>query len=153
MSNKSKVVILLAIPVILYVAVCWKSLYYRLYIKPNFVKQTYSPPDYLVGKWKGKARVIVTWCKTDSIDIDFEIKKDGSINCRVADTSLLNAGLYPTTFPDKMPWVDKIKWLIKGDCENEIIKAEGIKRNGMGIGFLYNKEMILSTEESVVLEN
>ncbi|MFA5239341.1 MAG: M56 family metallopeptidase [Phycisphaerae bacterium] len=95
----------------------------------------FNVPSEFTGHWKGRAMIIVNWCKQRWLSIDIEIKPDGTVAGQVGDSMLKNA-----IFKPNRSWLGKklnIKtdWMIRGDLIGPIVKNEDIKREYINLLF------------------
>ena len=48
------------------------------------------PLPGMIGRWEGKTKIIVTWCKQDKLSLSLRILSDGEVGGRIGDATVEN---------------------------------------------------------------
>ena len=99
------------------------------------------PPAKIIGHWTGKGKIIVSWCRQDSLPVDMEIHKDGTVSGTIGDAPIrkgqfrLNSGF--------LRFLGNSTYLVEADLEGALVAGENISRNHITL-FLDFKNGLLS---------
>jgi hypothetical protein len=91
------------------------------------------PAEY-IGHWKGRGKIIVNWTKQQWLDINIEIKSDGTVTGQVGDSQLANAVVKLRDWLTRK-FNPESNWMIRGDLSGSIIKDENITREYINLLF------------------
>ncbi len=80
------------------------------------------------GHWKGKGKIIVTWCKQKQLKFDIRIDKKGKISGKVGDAIITKGKIYSNFLG-----VLNRDYVIEVELKGDILKTEKIKRAKMKI--------------------
>ncbi|NOX88537.1 MAG: hypothetical protein GXO77_05890 [Calditrichaeota bacterium] len=84
------------------------------------------PGSQLRGRWVGKGKIIVDWCKQDSLSFDFVIHEDGKISGKIGDAQIKKGKLRLNSF--LLNFLGNSQYLLEAELEGPLVKAEGIER-------------------------
>ena len=91
-------------------------------------------PAEFVGHWKGQSKIIVNWTKQQWLDIDIDIKQDGTVTGQVGDSQLKN-GVFKLRDWLTRTFNPKSIWMVRGDLIGPVIKNENIQREYINLLF------------------
>jgi len=97
--------------------------------------RTSQPPELeqCIGQWQGRGKVIVLWCKLDSIDVDVTIDSGGNVHGTIGDATVKEAEL------GRRSWIMRRlgnhNYLIRARLDGFLVEAEGIRRDGVWFMF------------------
>jgi hypothetical protein len=94
-----------------------------------------SIAETVQGSWAGSAHAVVVWVNHTQIDVRLDIAPDGSVTGTVGDATLVDARLRSgrSEIERSLGWGRDYR--IHGNLDGDIIKAEGIHRDGVDIVF------------------
>ena len=87
------------------------------------------------GHFAGKAEIIVSWCKQDSLAFDLFIHKDGNVSGKAGEATIVSGKVKPNKFGSG-------EFIIDAVLEGYVVKNENIKRQSIKIIFNYDGEKI-----------
>ncbi|MBN2344827.1 MAG: hypothetical protein JXO51_00445 [Candidatus Aminicenantes bacterium] len=90
-----------------------------------------SPPQALLGKWRGEGKIIVSWCKQKQIAVELEIRPDRTVRGRIGDAELENAVIAPNSW--LLVWLGNPEYAVEARLNGPLVKAEDIRRNSLVI--------------------
>ena len=88
-----------------------------------------QPTNELKGHFSGKAEIIVSWCKLDSLAFDLYID-DSDISGSIGDAKIIEGKVKENT-------LGSTKYIIEAKLNGYIVKKENIKRESIKIPFNY----------------
>lgn len=94
-----------------------------------------APPDALVGRWSGSARIVVDFCAADSVPLALSIQSDGTVAGRVGDAELVDATYARNRGPIGRLFKVKTDSIIQGRLVGPLVAAESIERDSIDIPF------------------
>lgn len=97
-------------------------------------------PPGTVGRWEGDARIVVNWTKQRTLHVALTVAPDGTVTGTVGDAVLRNGRLKANRGPIGRTLNLKTDYIITGDLEGPVIKAEDIVRSGVNIPFNLTEE-------------
>ena len=89
-----------------------------------------QPTNELKGHFSGKAEIIVSWCKLDSLAFDLFIDDSDIVSGSVGDAKIIKGKVKKNTF-------GSTKYIIEAELDGYIVKKENIKRKSIKIPFNY----------------
>jgi hypothetical protein len=84
----------------------------------------------MTGAWTGDARIVVNWTKERTLQVAVTIQPDGSVSGTIGDARLRDGRLEPNRTAIGRALHIKTDWIIRGSLDGDIIKGEGIRREG-----------------------
>jgi hypothetical protein len=87
----------------------------------------------MTGAWTGDARIAVNWTNARTLHVAVTIEADGTAAGTIGDATLRNGRLEPNRTTIGRALHIKTDWIIKGSLDGDVIKAEGIRRDGVMI--------------------
>jgi hypothetical protein len=85
----------------------------------------------MAGAWAGEARIVVNWTKERTLRVAVTIAPDGSVTGTIGDATLRDGRLETNRTAIGRALHIKTDWIIKGSLDGDVIKAEGIRRDGV----------------------
>ena len=82
----------------------------------------------MAGAWSGNAEIFVNWTAQRSLPVKLTIAPDRSVIGTIGDATLRNGRFESTRNALERAVHEKTDWVVKGDLEGDVIKAEGIRR-------------------------
>ena len=83
------------------------------------------------GRWSGEARIAVNWTAQRTLKVHLTIAPDGRVTGTVGDASLRNGRLERNRTAIGRALHVKTDWIIRGDLDGAVIKAEGVQRESV----------------------
>ncbi len=88
-----------------------------------------EPTDVLVGKWTGKAKIIVSWVEQDSLTIFIHIMENGQVTGKIGDAKLVEGRVeFNHWF---LRFLGNSHYRISGNLEGAIIQKQNITRKSL----------------------
>lgn len=87
----------------------------------------------MTGAWSGTARIAVNWTIQRTLDVRLTIAPDGQVTGTVGDATLRQGRFQANRGAIGRALSLKTDWIVVGDLEGDVIKAEGIRRAGVMI--------------------
>lgn len=97
-----------------------------------------------VGNWIGKGKIIVNWCKQDSLTLDITIKEDGTVTGNIGDATI-EKGKISKRNPI-MRLLGNGKYIIHADLNGCLVKDEDIQRKSVHLMLLDFKDDLIEGE-------
>jgi hypothetical protein len=85
----------------------------------------------MTGAWAGEARIAVNWTKERILRVAVTIQPDGSVSGTIGDATLRNGRFETNRTAIGRALHIKTDWIIRGSLDGDVIKAEGIRREGV----------------------
>ncbi|HYT67237.1 MAG TPA: hypothetical protein VEL51_12505 [Vicinamibacterales bacterium] len=85
------------------------------------------------GAWAGDARIAVNWTTQRELPVRLTIEPDGRVSGTIGDAVLRNGHLGPNRTAIGRALHVKTDWIIRGDLEGAVIKAEGVQRASVSV--------------------
>jgi hypothetical protein len=85
------------------------------------------------GSWKGTAEIAVTWTAQRHLRVALVIDRDGSVTGAIGDATLRSGRFASNRTVVGRALRVKTDWIIRGDLEGDVIKAEGIHRDRVSL--------------------
>lgn len=82
----------------------------------------------LTGRFSGKAKIIASWCKQDSLVFELKIDKQGDISGVIGEANITQGKVRKNTWGSR-------DYLIKADLSGYIVGKEKIMRESIKIPF------------------
>ena len=91
-----------------------------------------APPD-MAGAWAGEAEIFVNWTAQRSLPVKLSIAADGRVAGTVGDATLRNGRFESNRNAIERAIHLKTDWIVKGDLDGDVIKAEKIHRTSVSV--------------------
>jgi len=100
-------------------------------IRVNILEAVAAPqavsPE-MTGAWTGDALIFVNWTAKRALPVTLTIARDGSVSGTIGDATLRNGRFESNRNAFERAIHMKTDWIVKGDLEGDVLKAEGIRR-------------------------
>lgn len=84
--------------------------------------------NILEGHFSGKAKIIVSWCKQDSLAFDLKIDKSGVVSGVIGDANIIRGNVKKNTWGSR-------NFIIEAELSGYIVGNEKIRRESIHIPF------------------
>lgn len=88
-------------------------------------------PAEMVGAWSGDAQIFVNWTTQRTLPVRLTIARDGTVTGTIGDAALRNARFESNRNAFERAMHVKTDWIVKGELDGNVIKAEGIRRDSV----------------------
>ena len=85
----------------------------------------------MTGAWSGEARIAVDWTAQRRLPVSLTIDQDDRVSGTIGDAVLRNGRLERNRTAIGRALNLKTDWIIRGDLEGDVIKAEGVRRDAV----------------------
>ncbi len=92
------------------------------------------PPE-AVGRWAGDCRIVVNWTTQRTLRVALTVAPDGTVTGTIGDAVLRHGRLKANRGPIGRMLNLKTDYIITGDLDGPVIKAEDIVRSGVTLPF------------------
>lgn len=90
-------------------------------------------PAAMTGTWAGDAQIFVNWTVQRTLPVRLAMASDNRVSGTVGDASLRNGRLERNRTAIGRALHVKTDWIVRGDLEGDVIRAEGIRRESVSI--------------------
>jgi hypothetical protein len=90
--------------------------------------ETQGWPPAMTGVWTGDAQIFVNWTSQRVLAVRLAIASDGTVTGTIGDATLQNGRFESNRNTLERAIHIKTDWIVKGDLDGDVIKAEGIRR-------------------------
>jgi hypothetical protein len=87
----------------------------------------------MAGSWSGDARIAVNWTTQRTLRVKLTIAPDGRASGTIGDAVLRNGRLERNRTAIGRALHVKTDWIVRGDLDGDVIKAESIRRDGISL--------------------
>jgi hypothetical protein len=91
------------------------------------------PIPAMAGAWSGEARIVVNWTTEKTLRVTLNIAPDGRVTGTIGDAVLRNGSFERNRTAIGRALHFATDWIVRGDLDGDVIKAEGIRREGVMI--------------------
>lgn len=85
----------------------------------------------MAGAWSGEARIAVNWTTQRTLPVNLTIDQDSRVSGTIGDAVLRNGRLDRNRTAIGRALNLKTDWIVRGDLEGTVIKAEGVRRDAV----------------------
>jgi hypothetical protein len=85
----------------------------------------------MAGSWGGEAQIAVNWTTQRTLRVHLSFDPDGRATGTIGDAVLRNGRVEPNRTALGRALHVKTDWIVRGDLDGDVIKAEGIHRPGV----------------------
>jgi hypothetical protein len=85
----------------------------------------------MAGAWSGDAHIVVNWTTEKTLRVRLNIAPDGRVTGTIGDATLRDGRFESNRTAIGRALHVKTDWIVRGALEGAIIKAEGIRRDGV----------------------
>lgn len=100
------------------------------------------PDARLKGDWAGRAKIIVTWCEQEQLDLHLVIHEDASVTGTVGDAVLVDGRVKRNRGAVGEALNVKTDFIIQGELHGPVVAAEDIARDGVNIPFMLEDDAL-----------
>ena len=83
------------------------------------------------GAWSGEARIAVNWTTQRTLPVNLTIEQDDRVSGTIGDAVLRNGRLERNRTAIGRALNLKTDWIVRGELEGAVIKAEGVRRDAV----------------------
>jgi hypothetical protein len=87
----------------------------------------------MAGSWAGDGQIVVNWTTERTLRVRLAIAADGRVTGTVGDATVKNGRLEANRTAIGRALHLKTDWIVRGALDGDVIKAEGIRRDGVMI--------------------
>jgi hypothetical protein len=87
--------------------------------------------DDMAGAWVGDAQIFVNWTTQRTLSVALTIAPDARVTGTIGDATLRNGRFESNRNALERAVHAKTDWIVKGDLDADVIKAEGIRRGSV----------------------
>jgi hypothetical protein len=84
----------------------------------------------MAGTWAGEAHIVVNWTTEKSLRVRLAIAPDGRVTGTIGDAVLRDGRFGANRTAIGRALHIKTDWIVRGALDGDVIKAEGIRRDG-----------------------
>lgn len=110
-----------------------KIIFIALLLFTFFSLRAQNIDDKITGNWSGKGKIIVTWCKQDSLSFDIKIESDGKVFGKIGDAEITDGKIEKRSAIMKA--LGNGDYIITGKLNGKLAAKENIERDSFILMF------------------
>ncbi|MEO6236931.1 MAG: hypothetical protein ABIQ52_08010 [Vicinamibacterales bacterium] len=87
----------------------------------------------MAGSWAGEAEIAVNWTTQPTLRVRLSLASDGRATGTIGDAVLRNGRLERNRTAIGRALHVKTDWIVRGDLDGDVIRAEGIRRDSVAL--------------------